>query len=314
MSRTVVIIVNWNTRRALAACLQNLGGEAEAVPLDVVVVDNASKDGSADMTASDFPGVELIRNSANLGFARAVNIPLGRLKNRPDVEFVLLLNPDTIFPRGTIRRLVDHLAAHPQAAACAPALRLPDGRFQTGAGGFLPSFLTALTYFFFISRFCPGCRALFLNQAALAGRPDSVPVEWLSGACFLVRRKAADEVGFLDERYFLYAEDIDWGARMKKKGWRLDYLPRLTVVHCHGLSMREHSPLSDPRWLEGLFAFTRASRGGAEASAVRICAALGFLLRAGGYGGAALICPKNSALYLKRATDMVRFYRKCLLA
>jgi len=312
MNKTAVVVVNWNTRAELAECLRAVRREAERLPLEIVVVDNASADGSADMVAADFPSVKLIRNPVNAGFARAANIALRSIMKRGGVEFLLLLNPDAMVRPGAVEELVRHLESRPEAGACAPALLLPDGQFQAGAGGFLPAIGTAFVHFFFLSRLFPRRRrSLFLHQAAFAGSTEPAEVEWLSGACLLARRQAVEEVGLLDERYFLYAEDIEWCARMKRRGWRLHYLPWVAAVHGHGMSSRAIFRGANPSWLDSLFAFTQNDRGWVEAAAVRVCAAAGFLIRATGYGLASLFA--SGAINARaRASDMIRFFRRSL--
>jgi len=313
MNKTAAVVVNWNTRAALAECLRAALNEAERIPLEIVVVDNASADGSADMVAADFPSIKLIRNPVNAGFARAANIALRSIMKRGGVEFLLLLNPDAMVRPGAVEEMVRHLESRPEASACAPALLLPDGKFQAGAGGFLPTSRTAFVHFFFLSRLFPRRRrSLFLHQAAFAGSTEPAEVDWLSGACLLARRQAVEEVGPLDERYFLYAEDIEWCARMKRRGWRLHYLPWVALVHGHGLSSRAIFRGANPRWLDGLFAFTQNDRGRVEAAAVRAFAAAGFLLRAAGYELAGLVGAYGAASAQARAADMIRFFRRSL--
>jgi len=182
MNKTAAVVVNWNTRAALAECLRAALNEAERIPLEIVVVDNASADGSADMVAADFPSIKLIRNPVNAGFARAANIALRSIMKRGGVEFLLLLNPDAMVRPGAVEEMVRHLESRPEASACAPALLLPDGKFQAGAGGFLPTSRTAFVHFFFLSRLFPRRRrSLFLHQAAFAGSTEPAEVDWLRG-------------------------------------------------------------------------------------------------------------------------------------
>ena len=314
MNRIAAVVVNWNTREALAECLTAAVLESERAPLDIVVVDNASTDGSADMVEARFPGVRLIRNPVNAGFAAAANIGLRLLMEDGGSEFFLLLNPDAIVRPGCIAALARHLADNPRTGACGPALVLPDGGFQPGAGGFFPSVRTAAVHFLFLSRLFPRRRRpLFLHQKAYAGGREAVEVDWLTGACLMIRRRTLEETGFLDERRFIYAEDIDWCARMKRHGWSARYLPYEAAVHAHGLASQGappgagRRPKADVRWIVELLDYVAGDRGRLEAAAFRIVAAAGFLLRAAGYGASRLMRPGRSALR-GRAGAMFQYF------
>ncbi len=280
-----VIIVAWNAREFLKKCLLSLAPVARALSLDVHVVDNASTDGSAGMVESEFPGVRLTRSAENLGFARANNVALRRVLEERRSDYILLLNADVVVLEGAVDELVDYLEGHPEAGAAGPALILPGGRFQTGVGGFLPSALSGLAYFLFLSRVFPGTsEPLFIDQAAFSGRKKPKRVEWLSGACLLVRRETVERVGLLNEDYFFYLDDIDWGERMGGLGISLSYVPWVKVLHDHGVTYRRVLKEFNTQWLGMLFEYVRGKRGAAEAVLFRLLAVLGFLLRLAYHG------------------------------
>ena len=280
-----IIIAAWNARHFLRQSLLSLAAETRRLAVDIHVVDNASTDGGAALGEDEVPSVRLTRNAENLGFAKANNIALRRVLAERQANYILLLNADVTVLDGAVDKLADYLDGHPEAGAVGPALVLPGGRFQTGVGGFLPSALSGLAYFMFLGHVFPGTsEPLFIHQPAFSRRRKSKRVEWLSGACLLVRRGTVERVGLLNEDYFFYLDDIDWGKRMGERGIALHYVPWIKVLHDHGLTYRRILKEFNTRWLGMLFAYTRKERGAAEAFLFRGFAVLGFLLRLGYYG------------------------------
>jgi len=283
--RLSVIVVTWNARDFLKRCLLSLAAETRTPSLDVHVVDNASTDGSADMVESEFPGIRLTRNFENLGFAKANNIALRRVLEERQSEYILLLNADVAVLDGAVDELVKYLDGHPEAGAAGPALVLPGGKLQAGVGGFLPSALSGLAYFLFLSRVFPGTsEPLFIDQAAVIRKKKPKRVEWLSGACLLVRRRTVEKVGLLNEDYFFYLDDIDWGKRMGERGIALHYVPWTGVLHDHGVTYRRVLKRFNTKWLDMLFEYVRKDRGTVEAGLFRAFAVMGFLVRLVYYG------------------------------
>jgi hypothetical protein len=193
----------------------------------------------------------------------------------------LLLNADVVIRDGAIDRLADFLDKRPDAAGSAPGLFLPNGRPQTGPGGFAPTARSAFSYFSFAFKLFPKrSRPLFVSSCRA---PEARLVDWLSGACLMVRAGVVREIGLMDESYFLYADDIDWGLRMTRAGHRLYFVSEIGVVHYHGVTAKTILHEINTRWLERLFQFVRQDRGSAEAFLFRMIAAGGFALRAAIY-------------------------------
>jgi len=287
--RAAVIIVAWNALAFLRACLRSISpdsgsrgpGPFPAVELEVFVVDNGSTDGSADMVASEFPGVRLIREPENRGYPAANNIALRLVLAERRADIVVLLNADVVAEGRAVERLAGYLAARPEVAAALPALVLPDGRFQAGACGALPTALTLFNYFFGLHKVFPlRAPSFFIDQAAVSRRVGRLSVEWLSGACLAVRRSAVERIGLLNEEYFFYAEDLDWGRRMTRAGMALHYWPGVRVIHFHGATYQNVLREINTAWLRMLFQYLRAERGRTEYLLGRGFAACGFLLRA----------------------------------
>jgi N-acetylglucosaminyl-diphospho-decaprenol L-rhamnosyltransferase len=216
-----VIIVNWNTRDLLRACLASLPYGSSAVRLEVIVVDNGSTDGSAEMVRAEYARGLLLRNDANLGFTRATNQALRRASG----EFLFLLNSDTEVRPGCIERLVAVAASDERIGAAGPRLLNPDGSHQVSSGPF-PRLVHRLLPSRFERRYE---RRL---QARMQARGDwTATVDWLSGAALLFRRDVLEAVGPLDERYFMWYEDLDWAQRLQRAGYARVFVGDAVVVH-----------------------------------------------------------------------------------
>jgi len=233
MEDVSVVIVNWNTGPTLRACLSALFASEGDRPHQVIVVDNASTDGSESGIASEYPALQLIQNASNIGFARAVNQGLRVARG----QFALIMNPDVTLLPSALPRLMEFMTTHIHAGIAGPRLLNPDGTVQ-GSARRDPSAWTAL-----FGRSAP-LTQLFPNNPvsqqelpALSVTGDApVEVDWLSGACLLVRRTAWEQVGLLDEQFFLFWEDADWGLRFRKAGWRVYYVPAAAGTHLIGVS------------------------------------------------------------------------------
>jgi len=229
-----IIIVNWNTAELLRQCLNSFIKENICLPFEVIIVDNASSDGSVKMIKNEFPDVYLINNTSNLGFARANNQAIRIAKG----EYILLLNSDTIILNRLIfKHMADLMDLNPDAGVCGCRLIFPNGNHQVGDAGFKPSVQTVFNHAFFLSMFFPlSFNGLFLSYRKLSG---IVEVDWISGAAFMVRRSILPDVGLLSEKTFMFAEDIEWGCRIRHYGYRILYMADLEIVHLQGASSKK---------------------------------------------------------------------------
>ena len=229
MTRVAIVIVSFNAREDLACALASLRDAPPKVSHSVVVVDNASTDGAPDLVRTQFPEVRLLETGENLGFARANN--LGIRDTRSD--YVLVLNPDTIVPAGAIDTLVARMDAEPAIAAVGPRLVDAEGRAELSFGTTYTPWTEARRKLTLAldARGVSAVRA-WIDRATRGRRePD-----WLSGACLLVRRSAGEAAGWFDERYFLYAEDVDLCAALRARGGRIVFAPDAEVIHLRGRS------------------------------------------------------------------------------
>ena len=225
-----VILVSYQSRDALAGCLRSLERERASIPLDVVVVDNASRDGTPEMVETTFPWVTLVRNDENEGFARAANVAL----TSASTPYVLLLNPDMLVPPRAIADAVAELERRPDVGMLGVKLVRPDGTFDHACKRGFPTVPSALAYFLRLDRIWPKSRRFARYTAGHLAEDEAGPVDAINGAYMLIRREAAESVGPLDERYWMYAEDLDWCHRFWKRGWKVLYWPGVEVIHWKG--------------------------------------------------------------------------------
>jgi GT2 family glycosyltransferase len=217
-----IIIVSYNDRLRLGRCLSSLEEETRNLGAEVIVVDNHSVDGSQELVRASFPWVELLENKKNLGYARANNRGIRESQGK----FILFLNPDTVLPPVALTELLTGLEAWPEAGAIGPALVHEDQSFQVSFGRKV-SFFSELVQ--------KSVRNPYYKARLKAGW-RARETGWLSGACLLLRRSALKEAGLFDENFFLFFEDIDLCLRMRQKGFRLIFDPRIKILHVGGAS------------------------------------------------------------------------------
>jgi len=231
------VVVDYNAGDELRRSLAALSSELDGHEWDGAVVDNASTDGSADAVRAVAPGMRLLRNRENVGFGRAVNQAVAACHG----GLVLIVNPDCRLGAGAYVRLREELDAHQGCALVGPRILDPDGGVQGSARGD-PDMLTGLfgrtSTLRALAPLLPVARRNVVVEDALASGRASVPVDWVSGACMLVRRDAFDEVGGFDGRYFLYWEDADLCRRLRARGHHVRYVPGATAEHHVGVSSR----------------------------------------------------------------------------
>lgn len=226
-----VVIVNWNARKYLLECLGSLASGAYKGELEVIVVDNNSADGSQDAVRQEFPGVKLICNSDNLGFAKANNIGIRQCTG----HYIALINSDVNVKKDCITYLVDYLEKNKIVGMVGPRIIGGDGKQQHSCRGF-PSVWNMVCRALALDAMFPNSR--WTTGYQLPHRPDNKcsEVDILSGCFWLARRSAVEKVGLLDEAFFIYGEDMDWCKRFWAAGWPLVYVPFTESTHYGGAS------------------------------------------------------------------------------
>lgn len=245
-----IIIVNWNAKEYLLACVESIC-DTGVKGWETIVVDNHSMDGSEKEAKKTFPFIHLIQNRENLGFAKAVNQGLQKASGR----YVLLLNPDTRVKNGAIQQLASFMEGCSDAGIAGAQLLNSDGSKQNSIANF-PSLATELLNKSLL-------RWLFPKRFPGKERNYSKPVEVDSviGACMMVRRRALDRVGILDEDYFLFLEETDWCYRMKKAGWKVHHVPAAEIYHFQGKSAEIEKKKARVEYFRSRYRFFKKNRG-----------------------------------------------------
>jgi GT2 family glycosyltransferase len=225
-----ILIVSWNVRPWLLDCLQSIYANPPAGSFEVIVVDNASQDGSPAAVQAAYPQARLLQNTANPGFAAANNQAIQVSQGR----YVLLLNPDTCLHPGALSALTAFLEANPQAGACGPRLLNPGGSLQISSYPF-PTVGREFWRLFHLDRLRP----IAAYPAATWDSSAPQPVDVIQGACLLLRRSVLDQVGLLDTGYFMYTEEVDLCYRVRRAGHAIFWLPGAQVTHHGGQSTRQ---------------------------------------------------------------------------
>lgn len=232
-----VIIVNWNTRDLLRRCLQSLYENASVTETEIIVIDNASSDGSVEMVRDELPGVGLIANSDNRGYAEGNNIGFEAAKG----DLLLLLNPDTEIKSGAIDAMIECMGHHPDAAAVAGKLVYPDGRAQSSCRGF-PEPRSIMFDYLRLSRLFPESRLFGAYRMTWFDYASEAEVDQPMASCMLVPRKALDDIGVFDPDFPIFFNDVDWCYRAKQMGWKIFFTPDAEIVHHVGGSTRQVKP------------------------------------------------------------------------
>jgi N-acetylglucosaminyl-diphospho-decaprenol L-rhamnosyltransferase len=221
-----IVIVNYNTADFTAQCLDSIAANPPAGSYEIVVVDNASSDGSADRLEAQYPFIKLMRSSENKGIAGGNNLGIQASSGR----FILLLNNDTLVLPGALDRVINFLDHHPDVGGAGGQLLNPDGSFQAG----FVNFPSLLQEFLIVSKIGGIFRSYYPSHP-----PSDVvrEVDWMSTAFMLFRREALEEVGLVDEEYFIYSDETDLEYRLRQAGWKIVYLPEVKTVHFGGKSL-----------------------------------------------------------------------------
>lgn len=291
-----IIIVNWNTRDILHDCLRSVYEQTGGIKYEVIVIDNASIDGSAAMVKQEFPQVVLIENSENRGFAAANNQGLIIAKGR----YVLLLNPDTLVLDGAVQKVVVYADNHPDVGVVGCQVWENESTVQQTCFMF-PSVWNLILQKSGIFRLYPQSRFLGCEKIAGWARDSERDVDVVSGMFMLVRREAIEQVGMMDEDYFVYAEETDWCYRFWKAGWRCVFTPSARIIHRDGgsKSTEQISVKMFVQQQKSLLIFHRKHRGYISWISAKTIYILSMLLRYLIFSGLSIM--RKDSAFLKKS-------------
>jgi N-acetylglucosaminyl-diphospho-decaprenol L-rhamnosyltransferase len=231
-----IIIVSYNTRRLLGECLTSVYRSQGDFAYEVWVVDNASTDGSAYMVAAEFPQAHLIRSELNGGWPYANNLGLTAI-SAPQGQaprYVLLLNPDTLLPSSALANMLAFMAEHPEVGAAGPRLVRANGELDLACRRSFPTPMSSFYRIYGLSRLFPHSPRFARYNLNYLEPDQTVEVDSVAGSFMMVRGEAIEQVGMLDESFFMYGDDLDWAYRMKAAGWKVYYNADVTVLHYKG--------------------------------------------------------------------------------
>ncbi|MFA5133699.1 MAG: glycosyltransferase family 2 protein [Patescibacteria group bacterium] len=223
-----IIYINYNTRGLLKQSLKHLFLMAPALDFEVIVVDNNSSDGSVEMIQKRFPQVRIIESKENLGYSKGANLGIKNCNGK----YVAIFNPDIFIMKGSLEAMVNFLDNNISVGAVGPKLENADKTLQYSCYKF-PKIYTPLLRRSFFGETAPGRKELNRYLMKKWSHSESREVDWLLGGALVARKSALVDVGYFDERYFLYFEDTDLGKKLKKRGYKVIYLPSAKMVHLH---------------------------------------------------------------------------------
>lgn len=270
-----IIIVNHNTKAFLENCLKSLLETMPLVDYEILVINNTPTDGSSELVAERFAGVRIVNNEKQQGFAQNNNVGIKLTSGR----FVWLLNPDTIVKLGTCETLMDFLARHPKIAMVGPRYLNADGNIEPLSCSRFPNLATDLLQNLFIAQ-------VFRHYTFLAGplypqvwRDIPFQVDSLVGASIMIRREVIDQVGYLDERFFMFLEETDWCWRVRQSGWEIWQVPQAVIIHFGSGSANGNTGWLKVMYVRSYIQYYIKHYGRVKAVIARILLIIGLILR-----------------------------------
>jgi GT2 family glycosyltransferase len=234
-----IVIVSYNTKDFLENCLKSIKNTAKNFTYEIIVVDNASKDGSSEMVKEKFKDIMLISNKENFGFSKANNIGVKKTTGR----YVLFLNADTLVYENTLKEMIDFMNNTKDAGASTCKLSLLSGNIDDASHRGFPTPWNSFSHFSGLSKFFGKTKIFGGYNLEFMDLSKTHEIDALAGAFMIVRREAGEQVGWWDEDYFFYGEDLDFCYQLKQKGWKIYYVPKVNILHYKGIShgLKKHS-------------------------------------------------------------------------
>ena len=281
-----VIIVNWNTNELLLDCVGSLYSTTRNASFEIIVVDNASTDGSVDALRKKFPQVQTIVNPANFGFAKANNIGIRKAKGR----YICLVNTDVKALDSVLDKMRAFMESHPEIGAIAPKTFGGDMNIQKNCREF-PTLRNMLCQEFFLDRLFPTVAAFRGREMNWFDYETVMEIEVLSGCFLMVRSEVVRQVGLLDERFFFYSEDVDWCKRIHDAGWKLVYYPEAEAIHYGGGSSANDAARFNVEFIKANWQYWKKHKSSAAVALFWLIKFTGTLVREVGWNIVGLVKP-----------------------
>ncbi|HYM64915.1 MAG TPA: glycosyltransferase family 2 protein [Candidatus Sulfotelmatobacter sp.] len=227
-----IVIVSYNTKDFLKSCIESVYKTAKNLKIEIIVSDNNSHDGSSEMISKEFKDVILIENKENLGFSKANNVGIKKTTGR----YILFLNSDTVVYEKTLEYMVNFMDKNKDAGAATCKLVMPNGKIDDASHRGFPTPWNSITHFSGLSKIFGKTKIFGGYNLGYMDLSNTHVIDALAGAFMIVRRKAGEEVGWWDEDYFFYGEDLDFCFMLKQKGWKVYYVPQVSILHYKGVS------------------------------------------------------------------------------
>ena len=254
-SQLSIIIVSYNVKYFLLHCLHSIHNATGNISLEIFVVDNSSKDNTCEAVLQQFPNVQLIQNTENAGFAKACNQAIRQAQS----EYILLLNPDTMLREDTLSKVIAYMNEHAHCAALGVKMLDGSGNFLPESKRGLPTYGVALCKILGLQKLFPHKAWANRYYASHIGENETAPVEVLSGAFFLVRSQVLQQVGLLNEAYFMYGEDIDLSHKITQAGFQNVYFPETSIIHYKGESTPHRNIRSVYNFYKAMLVFVQTN-------------------------------------------------------
>jgi GT2 family glycosyltransferase len=252
-SSLAIVIISFNVRTLLKECLESIYRETRRTRFEIWVIDNHSRDDSVAMLKESFPQVHLIESTENLGFTRANNRVLPRCRS----DLVLLLNPDTVIQEGALDKIVQFMDEHPEVGVSGCRVQNQDGSLQLACRRALPTPQVAFYRLTGLSRLFPNSKVMAKYNLTYLDANQPHEVDAVSGAFLLIRQRVIDQIGLLDERFWIFGEDLDWCIRAKTAGWKVMYYPKATILHYKGIGCSTNSRKTSYEFYRAMYLFHR---------------------------------------------------------
>lgn len=252
-STIAIVIISFNVEKLLKECLESVYRETKDARFEIWVIDNHSRDASVQMLKRDFPQIHLIENADNVGFTRANNQAVRQCRT----DYVLLLNPDTLIREGAIDKMVRFMDEHPDVGVSGCRVENEDGSLQLACRRSIPSPSAAFFRLTGLSRLFPHSQRMAKYNLTYLDPAKTHEVDAVSGAFLVIRRKTIEQIGLLDETFWIFGEDIDWCIRAKKAGWKVMYYPDARILHYKGVGCSTNNRKTSYEFYRAMYLFHR---------------------------------------------------------